>query len=231
MRLYALQVTEILAFVQSLSRHCALRARGTDCRGSTKGSHNGQLADAMEDVRTVSDLRALRQSKSSSVLRDVDVALRRLQNGRIIPDTTVPNMSIKAAYEAIKATKEGLSNQQLLKELWARARTEPRLQPYLDTVVRLWLIVPAESVVESMASVAKEVFGLHRRLKHESAAVELIVRWNGPEIPDADDLIGHVHATNHFNFRRKHIGKQVEGTVISRHRAGHFPMRSMYKWK
>ena len=38
-----------------------------------------------------------------------------------------------------------------------------------------------------MARVSKEVFGLHRWLKHEAAATELMVRWNGPDATNAND--------------------------------------------
>ena len=50
------QTTELLAFVGALHEHCRQRERGTDRRGATKGSHNGKLADAMEDIWSVSDL-------------------------------------------------------------------------------------------------------------------------------------------------------------------------------
>lgn len=216
-----------------LRNNCLLRERGTDRRGATKGSHNGKLIDAMGDIRRVSDLKALRCSKSSGVLRDVEVSLRRLESQRIIPTAGLSNACLRQTYEFIHKTKEGLSNQQLYKKLWAAARTETILQPYLDTVTRLWLISPAESVVESMASVAKEVFGLHRRLTHEAAATELIVRWNGPPIAAAADLVEYVQRKNRFNFSRSQIriSSAVEGTVIARHKAKRCPTASMFKWK
>ena len=46
--------------------------------------------------------------------------------------------------------------------------------------------------VESMARVTKEVFGLHRWLKHEAAANELMVRWNGPDATNDNDPMDYV---------------------------------------
>ena len=148
-------------------------------------------------------------SRSSGVLRDVQVALLRLQGRRHIPATVTTNVCIKAAYNVIKTTKEGMSNQELLKELWATSWTRPQLQNYLDTVTRLWVITPAESVVESMARVTKEVFGLHRWLKHEAAATELMVRWNGPDATNANDPLDYVQQRHRFNFRRSQLKTSV----------------------
>ena len=65
--------------------------------------------------------------------------------------------------------------QQLLKLLWNQREQKPLLRAYIDLVKRLWLIYPAESVVESMSSILKEVFGTHRNMKHENAAQELAI--------------------------------------------------------
>ena len=170
-----LQVDNILAFVEALRQRCIQRERGTDARGATKGSHNSKLLKAMDDIQSVADLQALRRSKSSGILRTVETALRRLENGHIMPTTGISNACLKAAYDAIQRTKERLSNQQLYTELWTAAQTAPLLRPYVDTVTRLWLISPAECVVESMASIVKEVLGVHRRLSHAAAATELTV--------------------------------------------------------
>ena len=170
---FDLQTTEISAFSRALREHCAQREMGADRRGSSKGSQNAKLVDAMEDVRTVADLQELRRSRSSGVLRSVDVAIRRLMARHIIPEG-VPPATLKLAYDTIHETNEGLTNQELFKELCNAAKSKPELQAYTALVTRLWLISPAESVVESMASIVKEVFGVHRQLLHENAAKELI---------------------------------------------------------
>ena len=108
---------KIVAFVEALRDQCDQRERGTDRRGSIKGCHNGKLVEWMEDIRSVADLQALRQSKSSGILRTVDVALRRLEESRLIPTTGLSNACLKASYDAIQRTEEGPTNQQLFKEL------------------------------------------------------------------------------------------------------------------
>ena len=82
-----------------------------------------------------------------------------------------------------------------------------------------------------MASVIKEVFGVHRRLKHEAAATELIVRWNGPDMAHAKDLIEAVQQRHRFNFCRGQIpiAGAVEGTVIARLKSKPCPTTSMYR--
>lgn len=44
---------------------------------------------------------------------------------------------------------------------------------------RVWLLYPCESIVESMGSVLKNIFGEHRNLAPENAEKELIIAWNG----------------------------------------------------
>ena len=54
---------------------------------------------------------------------------------------------------------------------------------------------PPESVVESMGSVLKAVFGQHRQLKHCNAAKELIARRSGPHPLHYDSLIKSEHCS------------------------------------
>ena len=213
------QVSEVSAFTCALVEHCGRRSKGHDARGSTKGSDNDRLAGRMDAVRAASDLSAIQASPSSSVIGTVLVAVSRLHTGGLIP-STVPQDSVRAAYDTLKKLSPA-NSKVLFKELWSASRTESRLRPFVDLVVRLWLISPTESVVESMASVVKDLFGANRILDHENAVQELIVRWNGPDLAHADWLIGKVLAKNpHLNhFVRGHIGRAVEGTVIARHRA------------
>ena len=227
----SLQVAEISAFSRALGKHCAKREMGADRRGATKGSHNAKLLNAMEDIRTVADLRELRRSRSSGVLRFVDGAIQRLVATRIIP-AGVPPASLRLAYQAIQETREGLTNQELFKELWKASKTQPELQPFLSLVSRLWLISPAESVVESMGSAVKEVFGAHRQLLHENAAKELIVRWNGPDMCSADGLILEVQRRHKFNFTRSAISitAATEGTVLARHKTKKCPRESFFSF-
>ena len=184
----------------------------------------------MHDIRTIADLRELRRSPSSGILKEVDTAQRRLLARRIIPECITP-ASLRVGYQAIKATEEDLPNARLYQELWKATKEMPELKPYFHLVTRLWLCSPSESVVESMASVAKEVFGLHRRLKHESAAKELMVRWNGPELCSAEWLLGEVQRRFGFNFTRSgtSIAGAVEGTVIARQKSTRCPRAPVFR--
>ena len=55
-----------------------------------------------------------------------------------------------------------LTSQGLLKLMWGLRDDKPLLRLFIDVVKRLWLIVPVESIVESISSILKEVFGTHR---------------------------------------------------------------------
>ena len=93
-------------------------------------------------------------------------------------------------------------------------------QPFVQTVIRVWLLPPAESVVESMASVLK-VFSMHRQLKHENAAQELMIRWNGSEPDGAEGLIKAVQRENRFQFvrRQNNVKDMLTGEVMVSHKA------------
>ena len=132
MRTFYSQATEISAFPRALRDHCAQREMGAERRGETKRSQNAKLVDAMEDIRTVADLRELRRSRSSGVLRSVDVAIRRLVARHIIPEG-VPPATLKLAYDTIHATNEGLTSQELFKELCNATKSKPN-----SRLTRLW---------------------------------------------------------------------------------------------
>lgn len=172
----------------------------------------------MSDIRTAADLEQIRSAPSSGVAADISKAVSRLRAERLIPGA-VPGESIAAAYRALRKLDEGLTNQELYIKL--RAMESEDLRAFLDLVARLWLTCPAESVVESMASAAKNVFGMNRSLHHENAAKELTVRWNGPDVQHSDSLIESVIKRNPRlnNFVRASIRQAAEGTVIARYKA------------
>ncbi|XP_043231410.1 uncharacterized protein LOC122386354 isoform X2 [Amphibalanus amphitrite] len=213
-------VKEILAFTRALESHCASREHGVDARGRTRGCHNLQLKEKMVQVRQAADLERLQQSPTSSAITEVGRALSALQHASLIPTAPIPWESVAATFKELKSMQHG-TNQKLFKELWLR--DDHRLLPYLSVVARLWLLSPSESVVESMASVVKAVFGVSssRVLDHGNAEKELIVRWNGPSVPQADGLIAAVvQKYPHLdNFVRSTLSQQVEGKVIARHKA------------
>ena len=103
--------------------------------------------------------------------------------------------------------------------LLKKSGTSADLAPYADMVNRVWLLSSPESVVESMASVIKNIFGENRQLTHQNAASELFVRWNGPAVGSADDLLDDVQTKYQNNFVRssqRSITSSLEGTVVSR---------------
>ena len=213
------QVQQVFQFTKQLENHCASREHGVDARGRTRGCHNMKLKDCMFHIRMAGDLERIQKAPTSGIVSEVGKALERLQRERIIPKGDIPRDSIMATYLKLRMTEPG-SNQKLLKTLWSDG--DQRLSAYLAIVVRLWLLSPAESVVESMASAVKAVFGTQqaRGLNHESAEHELIIRWNGPNVPHADWLIKavlrkHPHLDN---FVRASFSEQVQGRVIARHK-------------
>ena len=212
------QLKEISAFARALETHCASREDGVDARGRTRGCHNMQLKEKMGQIRQAADLEELQKSSSSSSVKEVGKALRALQLASVISTAPIPWESICATLQELKGMHPG-TNQRLFKDLCHRK--DGRLAPYLDLVTRLWLISPAESVVESMASVVKSVFGVSssRVLNHSNAAKELIVGWNGPSVPQADWVIATVlRKYPHLdNFVRATLSQQLEGKVISRY--------------
>ena len=114
------------------------------------------------------------------------------------------------------ACKGMKTNQEPLKHLLLRQAAVTK--PYLDLVIRMWLISPPESVVESMVSAVKEVFGMHRQLTHANAAMEPAIRWNGPDLCSADQLIGAVVARLQLG-RTTNSGSSalLAGEVLRRH--------------
>ena len=214
------QAKEISCFATALADHCSRRERGTDAKGANKGCHNAQLLEGMEDIRTASDLQAIRQSRTSGIAVEVERALQRLKRRRLIPHV-VTGECVKAAYQALQNSPPSLSNQELFKFLWEKAKQQSSLTPYVDMVTRLWLLCPAESVVESMGSTVKAVFGVHRQLQHENATKELIVRWNGPDPSHSDCVTQEALKRGGFDFVRSRvsIASALHGTVITRHKA------------
>ena len=96
--------------------------------------------------------------------------------------------------------------------------------------IRLWLLSLPESFVESMTSVLGEVFGAYRNLEHESAAEELIIRWNGPDPAHADSVVAAARTVLRKKFRTEVKGgrlKNVHGTVIAGRMARKCPCASV----
>ena len=111
-----------------------------------------------------------------------------------------------------------LADAELYVRLENKAQSDPSLAPYSAMVARIWLLAAPESVVESMCSVAKDIFGENRQLSHSNAAKELCVRWNGPEPVCTDRLLDHVRLRcTKDNFLT--VGHRDVGKVIKRHLA------------
>ena len=182
----------------------------------------------MRDIKTVSDLGAIQASPTSSVVGSVGIAASRLPKAGVIP-TEASLVSVRAAYDNLKKLSPA-DNGTLFKRLWAIAERDATLSSFMALVVRLWLIWPVESVVESMASVLKNVFKDNRVLDHDNAVKELIIRWNGPDVAHVDGFIEHVLRRNPElnNCVRSNIAQAVESTVISRQRSTRHPRTLIY---
>ena len=211
------QADEIGTFCRALANHCEQRDHGVDRRGNRHGSDNAKLSGRMEDVRLVGDLLQLRSARFVYVTVDIANASERLQRSGLVP-TACSMESVKTCFNELRsdACKGMTTNQELLKHLLLHQTAATK--PYLDLVIRIWLISPPESVVESMASAVKEVFGMHRQLTHANAAMEMAIRWNGPDLCSADQLIGAVVAKLQLG-RATSSGASalLAGKVIRRH--------------
>jgi len=174
------QVRELNTFTSLLCDQSSERAKGQDKRGHTKGTMNHQLSVCMLDIKAAGDLIRLQRTSHVDCLASVERSVGNIIAAKLVPPTCRPNSeSIRLAYRAVSDSK-CTTNQELLKLLYDQAKTDPRIQPYLDMVIRLWLLSPPESVVESMASVVEDVFGPHRhKLDPLNAERELIIRSNG----------------------------------------------------
>ena len=187
----------------------------------------------MPHIRQVADLERIRSATAPDTVQQILQSQARLESRRIIPQSSIGvESSVRVAYDILRSemcTRGG--NQDLLKMLWKKQDDIPELRPFVRLVIRLWLISPPESVVESMGSVIQEVFGAHRQLDHSNAAKELLIRWNGPELCRSDLLVKGAQRKCGLNFlKRSHgIAKAMEGTVITRHRRVQCPRSIVYE--
>ena len=195
------------------------RRKGQDAHGNTRGTANAELQRHMGHIKMVGNLS---QTAASSMPQHTQVsalkqASETLASAKLVPRTSVPpEWAVIEAVSFLRAQK-GSSSQALLRAMWNAAKENAALRPYVDFVIRLWLLLPAESVVESMGSVLKEVFSTKRQLRHDNAAKELLVRWNGPPVARAGGLVREVQTTYRHQFvRRDERSKYALGCVIQK---------------
>ena len=180
---------------------------------------NRQVAVFINDMRNAGDLVQLQRTSHEDCLSSVKGSIDKLVEGNMAPrSATVEMPSVRAAWDFVRKQDAGLSNQELLALLAEETKARPITAPFYSFVVRCWLMSPPESVVESMASTAQNVFGTHRQLQHTNAALELQIRWNGPSVFSADAVLEA--CLTQFKGRRftrvKDIGPQVESIVTQR---------------
>ena len=174
---------------------------------------------AMPYIQEAADLEKLHGSESThtKVVSIVD-DFRRLAAVQLIPRSAVPSIeSVSAAAAALKVSglPGKMCNQALLKVLWDSMAEAPAVRPYLNAVIRLWIMCPPESVVESMASVVGDVFGTHRQLDHANAAKELVIRWNGPETAKADAVVKAAASRLNKRFCAQSAANRLKNMVRS----------------
>ena len=184
-------------------------------------------------MRKVGDLSELRSAAHEDCLLYVRSNINDLVQAKLIPASAVPpRSSIRAAWAFARNLPEDMSNIEMCRRLFKESETNAGLAPYSDLVSRIWLLSSPESVVESMASVIKDIFGEHRQLTHQNAALELFVRWNGPSVASADELLAQVQAKHNNNFVRscqRSIASSFQGTVVSRIQAEKCHRAVVYK--
>ena len=226
------QCRDAAAFTRSLTAELRHRRGGLNATGSNMNTDNQRVMDSMLDIRSVADLQSICDNTHGTVDAAVGAISRLIGRGLVPKSCHVPRVSILAAHALLQGPRGTTGcNQKLLKLLFESSASTDNLRPYVDVVVRLWLISPTETVVESMASAVQEVFGVHRQLDHSNAARELVVRWNGPEQCKADGLIRAVHRRADFNFIKHSTGphQAVSGMVITRHKDAPSAKVTLYK--
>ena len=222
-----------MEFCRILARYLRHRRSGMNATGSRMGTDNQLLQDVMIDIMDVSNLKRIRAAENPPDCGKIQHAVDRLVARRVIPPScrTTPE-AVKTAVAIIRRCDE-TTNQKLLKVLYKSLDKAPSVRSYVHLVCRLWIVQPTESVVESMASAVQEVFGVHRQMEHSNAAMELQVRWNGPDPFHADQTIRAVQQKHRFNFCRQssNVRQALEGTVITRYRNAVKPKCAIYNYK
>ena len=146
----------------------------------------------------------------------VRLACKALSAAKLVPASAVPpEWSVTEGVRLLTAGPA--TNEALMKALWLSARDNAALRPYVDMVACCWLLCPAESGAESMGSVLKDVFAPKRQLRHENAAKELLIRWNGPAVGHVEGLVKEAQRANRFHFTRQgQRHKSILGLVIKK---------------
>ncbi|KAF0311054.1 hypothetical protein FJT64_018091 [Amphibalanus amphitrite] len=223
--------TDVVGFGLALETALKTRSHGTVSSGGQRGTSNKDVMDAMCDIRDVADLQRLQTGKA--LASGVADASRRLIIRRLIPPSAeVSAKSAEAAIRLLGEASQSLGNAELLRLLWSRRSSNAEVQQYLETCIRLWLLSPPESVVESMASVLGEVFGAHRNLDHENAAKELVIRWNGPDLAHSNSVVASAAASLRKKFRTTSDSSRLKtalGAVIAGRMAKQCPRASVFK--
>lgn len=216
------QVKDIGEFVCYLVERVRLRFRGLDVRGRAVGAANELLDSNMSLLRKVGDLGTLREARHARCLVHIREAAVELADHGIIPQSAVVSCKdVQAAFNAVRDMPAGLSNAEYFRRLSNKAKENAVIKRYVELVNRVWLLAAPESVVESMGNVVQDVFGHHRGLRHDHAALELFIRWNGPDIMASDPLLDEVQKTYKNKFVRtddRAIDKSLQGTVMRNHK-------------
>lgn len=147
----------------------------------------------------------------------VPTAVKTLKEQKILPKSLGVGLpQIRAAHSFVRQLPRDLTDVELYVRLESQAQDETILGSYSAMVARIWMLAAPESVVESMCSVIKDIFGENRQLSHSNASKELCVRWNGPEPVCADRLLDLVRQRcQKDNFLT--VGQRDIGKVIKRH--------------
>lgn len=212
----------MLTFTAALYERACACSRGLDARGNEKGAMNSKLQRAIHDIKIIGDLKSLQQVRHVDYLKNVRRSVEKLVGQRVIPaSVAVDEEDIATVYKFLTEQPADASNQRLLQALRRRASDGRALKRYADLAIRLWLLSPPESVVESMASVVSDIYGVHLQLDHHNAEHELMLRWNGPDVHHCESVVQAVQCRYRDSFIRESVNVRtaMEGTVIRRHKA------------
>ena len=168
------QVPPVVGLCECVTSALALESR------RELAESDAAVALSAADMRTVADLRQAGVA--------VAAASKRLVFRGLLPPSAAlrPEDSCQLLPEA---PTRGCGAEQL-RLLWSRRHETPAARRRLDACVRLWLLAPPPGLMADIAGALRQAVDARGGCAHFlAAAEELAIRWNGPELAEADGLL------------------------------------------
>ena len=110
--------------------------------------------------------------------------------------------------------RETLNSRAILVDFMVKPQLYESIPEFLQCIVTCFLIGHNESYVESIGSKLGYHAPNHRNATLEHLCQEVIVAWNGPNIPHCDNLvkdtIDHMHGAGRWHFQRTSLSNRLK---------------------